>query len=328
MEQLDNISTTSETVEIRVPTYKRPKLLQRALKSVLQQTYTDWVVFVFDDSPEQEAKPVIRALDDSRIIYQKNEHNMGGAANIDQSFTSGSLSGSAGYATILEDDNWWHPDFLKENVESLKESEPKILLRNQEVWEHNPDGEPKNTGRTTRGRWMQEGELSVLTLHACLFFFEGVSNGGLFWETGSDLNLQVGADVHDPGLQEYCRTLQIGEPILFKEKPLAVWSRMEDEQVTRYISESRIWGRGRQAILRYLRRCYGKQICYEAEKLAEQNGRYDLLDHAKSDLFRFSWKCRAYGRQHCIKLKAKAVARYVLIPNPVKTYLKKKRPLE
>src|SRR5579862_1131830 len=43
--------TMHGTVEIRVPTFRRPELLRRALASVIGQTYPDWRCIVLDDSP-------------------------------------------------------------------------------------------------------------------------------------------------------------------------------------------------------------------------------------------------------------------------------------
>jgi glycosyltransferase involved in cell wall biosynthesis len=42
--------------EVRIPTYKRPDLLKRALSNLRKQTYDNWQAIAFDDSPEQEVK--------------------------------------------------------------------------------------------------------------------------------------------------------------------------------------------------------------------------------------------------------------------------------
>lgn len=328
MEEIDTRTVNQNTVEIRIPTYKRPALLQRALNSVLQQSYSDWIAIVFDDSPEQEAKSIVQSYEDPRLIYQPNGTNLGGAGNIDQAFYTGSYMNKAGYATALEDDNWWYPDFLKFNVEALQTENVQILLRNQEVWEHKSGNDLFNTGRTTRGEWMQEGVISPFSLHSYLFFFEGVSNGGMFWETNCNSDLQVGETINDPGLQEYCRTLQIKEPILFKSEPFAIWTKMRRDDITRHISKNRVWGRGRQALLNYLTRCYGNSINRKAKALAKGTGRFDLFDHAMADILSLNWKCHSTGSVNCFKMKAKSLVRYLFVADPLKAYIQKKRPLE
>ena len=42
--------------EVRVPTFRRPTLLKRALLSLIDQTYSNWRCIVFDDCQEKSAK--------------------------------------------------------------------------------------------------------------------------------------------------------------------------------------------------------------------------------------------------------------------------------
>ena len=53
--------------EIRVPTYRRPELLERAMRSLQAQTQRDWVALVMDDSPEREGAQAVKKLGDGRI---------------------------------------------------------------------------------------------------------------------------------------------------------------------------------------------------------------------------------------------------------------------
>ena len=268
----------AELVEVRIPTYKRPVLLKRALKSLVGQGHIHWLAFIFDDSPEKEAKQVVESFDDDRLVYFANPENLGGAANIDKCFQGDDLGGGD-YACILEDDNWWYESFLSRNITDLKRAGCSILQRNQQVWNQFEDRK-EDTGRTTRGRWLSEGRYKPREMKACLFLFEGISNGGLFWRTNLESNLVVGPTVEDSGLQEYARTLQLEEPIHFAEEPLAVWSRMENEMVTRSISADRIWSRGRQSVMRQLVKAYGSEILDLAEKHAAKSGRKSALERA------------------------------------------------
>ena len=47
--------------EVRVPTYRRPELLERCLKSLIAQTHENWRAIVLDDSPEREGEAVLAA---------------------------------------------------------------------------------------------------------------------------------------------------------------------------------------------------------------------------------------------------------------------------
>ncbi|RKX41747.1 MAG: glycosyltransferase family 2 protein, partial [Thermotogae bacterium] len=54
-----------------IPTYRRPKLLQRAIKSVLNQTYPHFQVCVYDNASGDETAEVVAefAKKDPRVKY-------------------------------------------------------------------------------------------------------------------------------------------------------------------------------------------------------------------------------------------------------------------
>src|SRR4051794_10948594 len=101
------------TFEVRIPAYNRPQMLSRALHSLLAQNYPHWKAVVFDDSTSVGARDVVQSADDDRILYIKNQVRMGAAENIDQCFSPQALY-SGHYGCLLEDDNYWLPDFLSE----------------------------------------------------------------------------------------------------------------------------------------------------------------------------------------------------------------------
>lgn len=119
--------------EIRIPTYKRPLLLKRALDSLKSQTVTDWKAIVLDDSPEGEARNVVEQFAEARIEYHRNEKNVGGAENIDQAFRKEAFFSKSKYFAILEDDNWFEPTLIEANIEVLRKQGCNLLLRNQKV---------------------------------------------------------------------------------------------------------------------------------------------------------------------------------------------------
>lgn len=63
-------------VSICVPTYemygKGLNFLKRLVKSVFEQTYSDWELVISDDSKNNEIKDYINSIQDSRIKYIKN----------------------------------------------------------------------------------------------------------------------------------------------------------------------------------------------------------------------------------------------------------------
>ncbi len=62
-----------------IPTYRRPKLLRRAIKSVLNQTYPHFQVCVYDNASGDETALVVDeiAKADPRVKYYCHSENIG-----------------------------------------------------------------------------------------------------------------------------------------------------------------------------------------------------------------------------------------------------------
>jgi len=67
-------------VSIVIPTYNRARLLERAVRSVLRQTYKDFEIIIVDDNSTDNTQSVVFDLKDERIRYVKHEKNRGGSA--------------------------------------------------------------------------------------------------------------------------------------------------------------------------------------------------------------------------------------------------------
>lgn len=111
-------------VAIITRTRDRPVFLKRAIRSVLAQTYTDWVHVIVNDGGERTALETV--TDPHRTAYDKrlqviHQENMGmqTAANI------GIAQSQSTYLVIHDDDDSWHPDFLKETVGFLEAKGPE-----------------------------------------------------------------------------------------------------------------------------------------------------------------------------------------------------------
>jgi len=159
----------SELVEVRIPTYKRPKWLAHALQSLLNQDFSNWTAIVFDDSIEREGEEIVRKFNDSRLIYRPNPKNLGASPNLNQCFRNAPYAGGT-YAFILEDDNWLLPDFISANLEAMKDAGVNIVHRNQEIWSREDDGMRKMEG-TTLGHKYPGQRMTPVQMHAHTFFW-------------------------------------------------------------------------------------------------------------------------------------------------------------
>lgn len=94
-------------ITVLIPTYKRPCLLEQALKSVVTQSYTDvfWDVLVLDNEPydgcENFSGKLIRKLDNNRVLYYRNEKML----NVCDNFNRGVLLSRGKWVMMLHDDD-------------------------------------------------------------------------------------------------------------------------------------------------------------------------------------------------------------------------------
>jgi glycosyltransferase involved in cell wall biosynthesis len=94
-----------------IPTYRRPQLLRRAIRSALNQTYKNIRVCIYDDASGDETKEVVRSLaeDDARIEYHCHTENIGAPANWDY----GMRQVKTPYYSMLSDDDVLLPTFYE-----------------------------------------------------------------------------------------------------------------------------------------------------------------------------------------------------------------------
>jgi glycosyltransferase involved in cell wall biosynthesis len=125
-------------VRVYMPTYRRARLLRRALRSLLDQSRSDWIAEVHNDDPSDPIPgDIVRAQGDPRICLVQHERNLGGTATFNLFFRRCSEP----YMAILEDDNWWEPDFLEEMVVAL-DARPalNVAWSNMKIWREELDG--------------------------------------------------------------------------------------------------------------------------------------------------------------------------------------------
>jgi glycosyltransferase involved in cell wall biosynthesis len=105
-------------VSIILPTFKRPDKLERAINSVIKQTYSYWELIIIDDNPpnskdrQKTNSFMARYIDDKRFIYIKNEQNLGGALSRNE----GIKKANGSYIAFLDDDDEYLPEKIKKQV--------------------------------------------------------------------------------------------------------------------------------------------------------------------------------------------------------------------
>lgn len=134
-------------VKIFLPTYKRNSLLKRSVQSILNQTFQDWECEVHNDDPTDDfPEKYISSLNDTRFIFNQHQINLGPIATFNLMFEPT----LAKYICLLEDDNWWEPEFLAKMTECMDAS-PDIVVAfsNANIWQELPENRWEKLQQTT-----------------------------------------------------------------------------------------------------------------------------------------------------------------------------------
>lgn len=116
-------------VDVVIPAFGRPALLNEAIESVLRQTYSDLSLFVVDDgSPHPIAPQVVFSDPRLKLLRLEKNGGSGPARNY------GVAAGTAPLIAFLDSDDLWHPQKLERQVHYLSEHAGCEWLHCNEVW--------------------------------------------------------------------------------------------------------------------------------------------------------------------------------------------------
>lgn len=99
-------------VSVVIPTRHRPKLVLRAIRSVLNQTYGDIEVIVVVDGPDEDTIAALRSVVDSRLQIVINPRSLraAGARNVGADYATGE------WIAFLDDDDEWLSNKLERQM--------------------------------------------------------------------------------------------------------------------------------------------------------------------------------------------------------------------
>ncbi len=214
-------------IEVRITTYKRPVMLERALRSLIDQTCAKWRAVVFDDSPSLEGRQVVAELGDSRIAYQANPANLGRIKNINFAFQEQSIFPEATHACVLEDDNWFDPELMAANLEALQKSQCFVLVRNYRMTDVHPDGSTTvNPSEPMRDMYGNEARLINIDerVHESFLTFS-LGNLSYFWVLNKGIDLSMSSEIFHVHIAEIGRASSFTQACWYEPQPLATFSR-------------------------------------------------------------------------------------------------------
>ena len=116
---------TSPVVSVIMPAYNEERFVEEAIRSVIQQTFTDWELLVLDDCSQDSTCAIVQriAAEDSRIRLINNEQNMGVA----QTRNRGLELCAGQFVALLDSDDVWYPEKLSCQLKLAQETGADVV---------------------------------------------------------------------------------------------------------------------------------------------------------------------------------------------------------
>ncbi|WP_171041395.1 glycosyltransferase family 2 protein [Sinomonas susongensis] len=219
-------SESQPRVAIITRTKDRPRLLQRALRSILAQEFRDWALVVVNDGGDPNkveevlAEHADRLAGRVRVLHNQDSSGMEAASN------QGIRASEGAYVAIHDDDDEWAPEFLAETVAYL-DAHPEdggVTVQTEIVFEQLTEN-----GREVQERVPLEPNMQAITLVDLLHYNRFVPISFLFrreaYEAlgGFDESLPVVGD------WEFHLRFVVQHRVGFiKGRPLAFWNQRRD----------------------------------------------------------------------------------------------------
>ncbi len=181
-----------------MPTYNQDSFILRAIRSLFQQTYTQWELIIINDGSTDNTDQYISELlieYGHQITYIKNEQNMGIGYCINKAIALASYY----YIAYLPSDDYFYKNHLATLFESLEQSQDIVLAFSGMKYASNdslnstPDVETKTTRnnyclqlvqvahRKTEDLWIERSEWVSENLYYT--FWQALTTKGAFYPT-------------------------------------------------------------------------------------------------------------------------------------------------
>lgn len=206
-------------VNVIIPTYNRKWAVNRAIDSVLAQTYPHFQLIVVDDGSTDDTKTLLNSYNDPRLIVL-NQPNRGVSA----ARNTGINAARGNLIAFLDSDDLWLPNKLARQVNFFEQRPEALICQTEEIWIRNGKRvNPKKRHQKPRGMIFEPSlALCLVSPSAVMIRRELLDEVGLF-----DENL--------PACEDYDLWLRISRkyPVHLIDEPLIVKHGGHADQLSR-----------------------------------------------------------------------------------------------
>lgn len=231
-------------ISVVMPAYNAEKYITEAIESILNQTCGDFELIILNDCSKDGTEEIILSYDDERIVYIKNEENLGVARTLNK----GLQMAKGEYIARMDADDISLPQRLEKQVAFL-DGHPDVAVVGVGVTVFDEDGDVQ-----TRLFSEEPARMRVDMLFAC-----GLAHPGVMFRR----EVIVGLDGYHPaynGLEDYELWDRVMEGWDICALPgVGLRYRIHGSQVTQNLSEKH------EALLRSLKQRQVRRLGMDCE---------------------------------------------------------------
>ena len=159
-------------ISVIIPTYNRAAVFERAVSSVLEQTWSDLEVILVDDGSEDDTLHRSTVVKDTRLrIFEQENKGVSAARNLGIRHARGK------YIALLDSDDYWLPPKLERQLAFMRQGGFHIS-QTDEIWMRNGRRVNPKYKHAKFAGWFFERSLALCLISpSCVMFSRE------YWET-------------------------------------------------------------------------------------------------------------------------------------------------
>jgi glycosyltransferase involved in cell wall biosynthesis len=118
----DTVTAGAPLVSVVIPVYNRAHLIERAIGSVLAQTYRNFEIVVVDDGSTDDLAGILSRTAPAQLRRVTHPRNRGAAA----ARNTGVSAAAGEYVAFLDSDDIWYPQKLAAQVAAMRDQPPDV----------------------------------------------------------------------------------------------------------------------------------------------------------------------------------------------------------
>ncbi len=121
----------NKLISVIIPTLNRANLLERALRSVVNQTFPPDEIIVVDNGSTDDTKNMIKDNFQNIKYYFLSDKGVSKARNL------GIKNSNCEWVSFLDSDDEWHPKKLEKQINLIKTNSKCKFIHSNEIWYRN-----------------------------------------------------------------------------------------------------------------------------------------------------------------------------------------------